>query len=141
MTGTITLSQLKKIYVLAKERGMDAELLHAHVWNLSKKESIKTLTLSEAIKVIDSLEGVASSKPGIAKPSVRQMNYIYGLMKKMGWVNQDGTPDADRLDGFLQNRFQIGSHKWLDKNIASKLIEAFKEMSERPPAPEAKKAL
>ena len=130
----ITVNQIRKIHVLAKERGMDDELLHAYIQTLTKKESLKELTVSEGIRVIDTLEGKAEEYKGQAKASYKQMQYIYGLMKRLGWVTDKGEPDTDRLDRFLQSPkagINLGSHKWLDRAKASRLIEALKSMSER----------
>lgn len=130
----ITGAQIKKIYALARERGMDADLLHAHLETLVKKSSLKDLTVSEGIQLIDSLEGKPGFSKGEDKASWKQMQYIYVLMKKIGWVNPDGTPDICRLDRFLQSPragINLGSYQWLTRSKASKLIEALKSMSER----------
>lgn len=134
-SGTgITAKQIRKIHALAGERGMDGDLLHAYIHALTKKESLKALTLSEGIRVIDALEGAPAELKGQAKASYKQMQYIYGLMGKLGWVTDSGEPDTKRLDSFLQSPkagINLGSHKWLDRAKASKLIEALKGMSER----------
>lgn len=130
----ITVNQIRKIYALAAERGMDSDLLHEHVQMLTEKESIHNLTVSEGIKVIDSLMGKPGESKGQAKASYKQMKYIYGLMKKLGWVTASGSPDTDRLDRFLQSPrvgINIGSYHWLDRVKASKVIEALKDMAER----------
>lgn len=130
----ITVNQIKKIHVLAKEHGMDDELLHAYIQTLTKKESLKLLTVSEGIKVIDALEGKAEEPTGQTKASRKQMQYIFGLMKKLGWVTDGGEPDTARLDRFLQSPkagINLGSYKWLDRAKAGRLIEALKSMSER----------
>ena len=56
-------AQKRKIFVLAKEQGMDQELLHAYVCALVKKESLSKLTIREAIQVIDGLSGKAPPAP------------------------------------------------------------------------------
>lgn len=53
----ITTSQMRKIYAAAREHGLDNDLLHIHLQTVTGKESLKELTMSEAIKLIDSLEG------------------------------------------------------------------------------------
>lgn len=130
----ITAAQVRKIYALANKRGMDADLLHAHIQVLTKKDSIKKLSLGEGIQVIDSLEGNAGDAKGQKQASYRQLQYIYGLMKSLGWVTNAGDPDTDRLDRFLQSPragINIGSYKWLTRSKASQLIEALKDMIER----------
>lgn len=130
----VTAAQIRKIHVLANERGMDADLLHAHIQVLTKKDSIKKLSLDEGIRVIDSLEGRPGKSQGQEKASYKQNQYIFGLMRKLGWVTDAGEPDTDRLDRFLQSPragFNIGSYKWLTRSKASQLIEALKDMIER----------
>ena len=127
---TISAAQMRKIFALARERGLDDELLHAYVQSITHKESIRELSLKEGIKVIDSLEG----KPKVGTASDKQMKYIQGLMMELGWITDIGTPDMERLDRFLQSPragINLGSHKWLTRSKASQLIEALKSMVER----------
>lgn len=134
MEKVISVSQMRKIYALARERGMDSDLLHAHIHALTEKESMKNLTMMEGIRIIESLEGKPSEIKGQVKASYKQMQYIYGLMKQSGWVTGTGEPDMERLDRFLQSPkagINLGSYKWLTKEKASKLIEALKSISER----------
>lgn len=130
----ITGAQIKKIYALARERGMDTDLLHAHMETLVRKDSVAKLTVSEGIRLIDSLEGKPGQPKGEEKASWKQLQFIFGLMKKLEWINPDGTPDTDRLDRFLQSPkagINLGSYQWLTRTKASKLIEALKSMSAR----------
>lgn len=134
MEKVISAGQMRKIYALARERGMDSDLLHAHIQALTEKESMKELTMSEGIRIIESLEGKPLELKGQVKASYKQMQYIYGLMKQLGWVTDSGEPDTERLDRFLQSPragINLGSYKWLTKEKASRLIEALKSMSER----------
>ncbi len=130
----VTYAQIKKIFALARERGMDNDLLHEHLQMLTKRDSLSNLSRSEAVLLIDSLEGRPGAPKGQEKASSRQMSYIFGLMKAIGWVTETGKPDMERLDGFLQSDragFRLGSYKWLDRKKASDLIEALKQMQER----------
>lgn len=133
MEKAITSAQMRKIYALARDRGMDEDLLHLHIQTITGKDSMKELLLSEGIRVIDSLEGGYGAR-GQARATYRQMQYIYGLMKKLGWVTDTGELDTDRLDRFLQSPragINIGSYKWLTRIKASDLIEALKSLCER----------
>lgn len=132
MEKVVTRDQIKKIYVAARERGIDKDLLHEHMEMLVHKSSIRELTMKEAIILIDSLEG----KAPVCKDRAthRQMLYIYGLMKELGWMTEDGKPDLDRLNRFLQSDkagFNLADHRWLQKGPASDLIEALKAMLTR----------
>lgn len=132
MGKAVTYGQIKKIHVLAKERGMDNDLLHEHMEMLLHRSSIKELTKREAAMLIDSLEGKAAS--GQDHATGRQMQYIFGLMKELGWMTEEGKPDIDRLNRFLQSEkagFCLSDYRWLKKGTASDLIEALKAMAAR----------
>lgn len=128
--ASITTSQMRKIYVTAKEYGMDNDLLHIHVQTVTGKDSLKELSVDEAIRVIDGLEhrGVSNRPGGITH---KQLQFIYKLMKKVGWVGEDGKPDESRLNGFCSSMFKIDSYRWISSAQASKIIEAFKDMESR----------
>ncbi len=128
----VTYDQIKKIYAAAKERGMDGDLLHEHMEMLLHRSSIKGLTRREAATLIDSLEGRAAL--GQDRATARQMQYIYGLMKELEWMTEEGKPDLDRLNRFLQSEkagFCLSDYRWLKKGTASGLIEALKAMAVR----------
>lgn len=130
----VTYEQIKKIHVLANERGMDNDLLHEHMEMLVGKSSIRVLTKQEAIILIDSLEGKAGSRNGKDRATSRQMHFIYGLMKELGWVTEEGKPDLDRLNRFLRSDragFGLEDYRWLNIGTASRLIEALKAMAAR----------
>lgn len=128
----VTYGQIKKIYAAAGELGMDNDLLHEHMEMLLHRSSIRQLTKKEAVRLIDSLEGKAVS--GQDHVTGRQMRYIYGLMKELEWLTEEGKPDLDRLNRFLQSEksgFRLSDYRWLKKGTASDLIEALKSMVER----------
>lgn len=131
---TLTYAQIKKIHVLANGRGMDNDLLHEHMEMLTGRTSIRELTRQEAAMLIDSLEGGAGKRNGRDRATSRQMHYIYGLMKELGWVTGDGKPDLDRLNRFLRSDkagFSLEDYRWLNIGTASSLIEALKAMAIR----------
>lgn len=132
MEKAVTYGQIKKIHVLAKERGMDNDLLHEHMEMLVGKTSIRELTKKDAIALIDSLEGKAGSRNVKDRATARQMYRIFELMKEMGWTVEDGKPDLDRLNSFLRSKktgFNLSDYRWLNIRLASDLIEAFKRMA------------
>lgn len=133
MEKAVTYAQIKKIHVLAKERGMDNDLLHEHMEMLVGKGSIRELTIKDAIVLIDSLEG-KGSRDVKDRATPKQMHFIFGLMKEMGWTTGDGKPDLDRLNRFLRSDkagFNLEDYRWLNVGMASDLIEAFKSMLAR----------
>lgn len=128
-TERITAAQIKKIHASARERGMDSDLLHEHIYMLVKKDSIKILTREEAAKVIDSLEGKPYS--GEAHMSQKQGWYILSLAKKLGWTDETGKVDKKRLDGMCEKYAKISRYDWLTRRGASDMIEALKNMASR----------
>lgn len=126
----ISAAQMRKIHVIAREQGMDNDLLHIYVENVTGKDSLKKLDVREAVKVIDGLTRKASGDGGNWMTR-KQSQYIADLMKKLGWVDDDGKPDYKRLDGFCKKRFSVESHKWLTSSMASKVIEGLKNMSKK----------
>lgn len=127
--AAISGAQMRKIYALAREHGIDTDLLHTHIQMLTKKASVKELTVTEAIQVIDSLEGKEKKAAGHA--SVKQMRYIEGLMRQLNWMDEDGNPEMQRLDGMCKKYCKLDSHKWMTKRDASHIIEALKNMVEQ----------
>ncbi len=126
----ITQAQQRKIHALAGELGMDDDLLHSYVSMLAGKDSLKELSLTDAIRVIDGLE----AKKGYAagdRISKRQEYYIFVLMRKLGWTDENGTLDKKRLNGFVKKQYGIDDYRWMTKGVAGKVIEALKEMDGR----------
>ena len=102
----ITTSQMRKIYAAAREHGLDNDLLHIHLQTVTGKESLKELTMSEAIKLIDSLEG-KKGRTGSMQMTEKQFRYINMLMKDLGWMDENGKRDYKRLNGFCSKRYGI----------------------------------
>ncbi len=126
----ITAAQNRKIHMLASQLGMDDDLLHEFVDMLTKKKHISSLSIMEAVKVIDGLEGKRNYEGG-SHMSGRQKSYIFCLMSLIGWTDEEGNPDLRRLDGFVRKQYGIDSHRFMDRNTASKVIEFLKEMLAR----------
>ncbi len=123
----ITTSQMRKIYAAAREHGLDNDLLHIHLQTVTGKESLKELTMSEAIKLIDSLEG-KKGRTGSMQMTEKQFRYINMLMKDLGWMDENGKRDYKRLNGFCSKRYGIDHYRWLTTSMASKVIEGLKNM-------------
>ena len=126
----ITQAQQRKIHAMARELGMDDDLLHSYVSMMAQKDSLKALSLTEAIKVIDGME----AKKGYAagdRISRRQEQYLFILRKKLGWTDAQGNPDKKRLDGFVKKQYGIDDYRWITRSAASKVIEALKVLTGR----------
>lgn len=127
----ITAAQNRKIHMLASQLGMDDDLLHGFVEGLTKKKHISSLTVMEAVKVIDGMEGKKNYAGG-SHMSERQKRYIFFLMKQAGWTDSAGEPDLKRLDGFVKKQYGIDSHRSMDRKTASDVIEFLKDLGKRP---------
>lgn len=126
----ITAAQNRKIHMLANSLGMDDDLLHEFVEMLTEKKHIRDMTVTDAMRVIDSLEGKKSYTDG-SYMTDRQRSYIFFLMKNIGWTNESDEPDIKRLDGFVKKQYGLDSHRFMDRKIASKVIEFLKDMESR----------
>lgn len=126
-------AQKRKIFVLAKEQGMDQELLHAYVCALVKKESLSKLTIREAIQVIDGLSGKEARSPCPQRDAMSQAQrgYLLSLVKRLGWVDEAGRPDEERLNGFCRKQQDVLYWTGLTRSKACRVIEALKAMAER----------
>lgn len=134
-TEQITAAQVRKIHVTARECGIDGDLLHEHIACMVKKDSIRKLTRDEAAKVIDSLVG----KPASGKDAMtqKQRRYLLALARQLGWVDEAGKVNVNRLNGMCEKYVKVARYEWLTRSGASKLIEALKNMAAKT---EAKKA-
>lgn len=125
----ITPSQMRKIYALAKENGIDNELLHIIVENETDKNSISSLSITEAVKVIDKIaDRKQSHNPKTEHMTYKQEAYIKGLAKDLGWLDVNGGIDEKRLNGFCKKYYGIETYKWLTRSLASKVIEGLKSL-------------
>ena len=113
-------AQLRKIYALAKEKGVDNENLHSLLYSLCKKEHLSDMTIVEAVKLIDALEG--NINPYRVTP--KQLHFIKRLAKDFGW-------DDKRLTGFVKKVGGVDNIHWLTKKQASNVIEGMKKLKEK----------
>lgn len=131
----ITEKQLKIIWTLARQLGMDSKLLYAMVFNIVGKDSLKKLTVPEAIGIIDGLidDGARVRRKRIKRlrvgPNVvelltgKQIRLIEYLVDQLGWDN------PNQLKGF--NSRVIKKERICTKQEASKIIEGLKAMANR----------
>ena len=131
----ITGKQLKIIWTLARQLGMDSELLHAMVFEVTSKDSLKKLTVPEAIGIIDGLVDDGAKVRKKRKPrrdlpenvvellTGKQIRLIEYLVDQLGWNN------PNQLTGF--NRRVIKKERICTKQEASKIIEGLKAMVNR----------
>ncbi len=122
-------AQRRKIFKLAGEKGLDSEMLHGFIKNLTGKDSMKRLSITEAIKVIDGLEGKKQTAAGMI--TAKQWKFIEGLAKEIGWVDDTGGADEKRLGGWLYSKYGVSALNWLTAKKASDVIEGLKAMKQR----------
>ncbi len=116
-----TASQIRKIHALANEVGIDNDTLHSHIYNITKKKSIKELNITDAINVIDSLQ---TSEKG--RMTWKQRRFIFFLFFQLKWVDEKGMPDEKIITGFVKKQANVISIDWLTQKQASVVIDAMK---------------
>jgi hypothetical protein len=117
--------QMRCIYALARQGGLDNDMLHAIVENLTGKDSIKKLTSSDAKTVIDRMKrliGQETTGP-YDRPTKEQVSKIYALAAKLGWAD-----DPHRLTAWLEKRYNVSHPRFLDEKSTRNCIEAMKAM-------------
>lgn len=124
-----TPAQLRRIYGLARERGLDDEMLHTYVFQLTGRESLKDLTMKEAVRVIDGLAPSGGFTAGGITP--RQWKYLLGLARELGWVDGEGNADLKKLDEFALRNYKKHTVRWLTVSEAGKMIEGLKAIAEK----------
>ena len=126
-------AQKRKIYSLARDFGMGNDLLHAYIAALVHKDSVRKLTVTEAIRVIDGLTGkdVRSMNPKKDSMSYAQKRYLTSLAMKLRWTEEDGSLNEKRLNGFCRSQYNVLYWTCLTRSKACKVIEALKAMVER----------
>lgn len=124
-----TPAQLRRIYGLARERGLDDEMLHSYIFNLTGKESLKALTIREAASVIDALQPSGGMVAGSI--TAKQEKYMLALAKELGWVDTKGAADRKILDAFAMKNYKKYAVRWLTVQEAGKMIEGMKAILEK----------
>lgn len=124
--------QRKKIYAVARELGLDNDLLHEVVEVQTGKQHISDLSKVEAIRVIDYLEGLTSragrrtsQAVGGAAPRAtnKQLWKIDQLAKALGWED-----NPKRVKGFIKKYAGVDNPEWLTKAQAWRVIEGLKAL-------------
>ncbi|MEF2968336.1 phage protein GemA/Gp16 family protein [Paenibacillus sp. M1] len=121
----ITYPQIKKIYGLSRQAGLNDEELHDLVYSVTRSDSIKSLSKNQGIKVIDRLTSLVKGHPP-TRATPNQIWQINKLAEEMGWTN-----DPRRLRHFLENQQHVSHPSYLTPEAASKTIEALKNIKRR----------
>ncbi len=131
-TSTKTPPQLlKKIWVLAKEVGMDEDVLRVTTERVTGQARLSCLSKEQACAVIDAINETSGKKK--AKPATReyrmtnaQRNKIEQLANELGWAYE-----PEHLRKFIKKYYKIDHMDWLTKRMASNLIESLKNVLAR----------
>ena len=118
----MTEKQRKLLFVLAKKRGIDNELLHNYVEAQTGKQSITEVTTQEAKILLDGLQEKEQTAKG--RITEKQLNYIKGLCQCLGWEEKG-------LNQFIEKQYGISNVNWLSSKQAAKLIEGLKSIWEK----------
>jgi len=124
----ISKAQIQKMHALARKAGVNEDDLHAMVFGMYNKVSIRELTSYEGIKVIDRLMKLNGEEPKqqstpAGRATTAQQGKIYALARELGWGD-----DPKRLRGFLKARFHVEDVRWLPEGKSGAVIEALKAM-------------
>lgn len=118
----MTEKQRKLLFVLAKQRGMDNELLHSYVETQTGKQSITEVTTQEAKTLIDGLQKKKQTVKGYI--TEKQLKYVKGLCQCLSW-------EEKALRQFIEKQYGISNVNWLTSKQAAKLIEGLKSIWEK----------
>ena len=122
MIEKITEKQRKLLFVLAKQRGIDSELLHNYIEAQTGKQSITELTKEEAKRLLNGLQ--EKKQTGKGRITEKQLNYVKGLIQILGW-------EEKALNQFIEKQYGISNVNWLSSKEAAKLIEGLKSIWEK----------
>ena len=150
--------QIRSMYAIGSELGIvdrsaskegSMDELHMMVYNITKKESLKELTYSEANTVITRLKGMmkGTDRPGskhkkkrashTAQPGMAsegQVGKLWYLMYELEKFDKPGQVKASRekrLNGFLKKYAGVDDLRFLTYYKANKAIEGLKSLVER----------
>lgn len=124
----ISSAQMRMMYGLAKECGMDNDDLHSVVMLVTNKDSIRALSKYEAKRTIDYL----LHKSGQEKPNIpnrateNQKTMIHTIATKLGMMEE-----PRQFRAFLENRFGVADIAFLTREKTQAVITALKAMEQR----------
>ncbi len=121
-----TAAQLRMLHALARQHGMDEDLLHARCSAVTGRKHLSELSKWQCGLLIDDINGKRRA-PSEERITPGQVTTIFGLAKRLGWLtDDDGHPSQRRLLAFLEKRYGVSCIDWLTPRTASKAIEAMK---------------
>lgn len=116
------------LFGVAREYGIEKDVLTERVYSEFGKSSISELTDRETYMLVDVIKGkkthIRKRIPNRLSPP--QHNLILKLASALGW---DDNPK--RLQGFIKKYAKVDAVDWLTPQQASRVIEGLKKMVER----------
>lgn len=127
MEKMITAPQIRMLYALAKESGMDNDLLHAMIKRQTGRESLKEITCEQARFAIDYMKYRLGygSKDIPDRATEAQKAYI----QRLAW--EVGFREERMLRSFLESRFGVPAVAWINQDKVNGVITALKAMQKR----------
>ena len=125
----ITAAQVRKIWAVARERGLEKDDVRQMAKLISGLDSVSQLTKYEAIQLIDRLEGRRPFVKGQAGGNMatdKQVWKIEQLIAALGW-----NDNPKRLEAFMLKYAGVAKINWLTKRKAIGLIDGLKKILER----------
>lgn len=126
MAALITKPQIRKLWAMARQLGMDKVDVHGLIFNMTGSGHVSTISRAQAASVIDYLTDRQKKQYRPEMASRRQLWKIQQLAKELGWEN-----NPKRLLGFVRKYAQVESLKWLDARAAYQIIEGLKKLLKR----------
>ena len=130
--ANITKGQIKAIWAIAKRIGLSEDELYDIVESFTGERSLHSLSRSQANDLIDWLKlaqkGQLDKWRGGGLATERQKWLIKQLARR---VFSGGAGWRRRLRAFLEKRFRVSDVEWLEREEASKVINALKYMEKR----------
>ncbi|SHJ59843.1 regulatory protein GemA [Desulfofundulus thermosubterraneus] len=121
-----TAPQLRKLFCLARELGMDHEDLRGLAYNMAGVDGLSQLTRRDAMRLIDYLVDRSRKDYRPTAASRQQIYLIEKLAAELGW-----NDNPRRLAGFVRRTAGVAHMRWLDAAGAYRVIEGLKKMVER----------
>lgn len=118
------------LFGVAREYGIDRELLHERIENEFNRKSISELTDNQIYTLVDKLKGKNThnniGRHGAGRLSQAQHKLILEYADILGW-----TSNPKRLQGFIRKYSRVDDINWLTAKQASKIIEGLKKLIEK----------
>jgi phage gp16-like protein len=119
--------QIKRIWGLAKNIGLEKEPLYDIIEALTGKRSMTQCRDEELDRVVKRLVQYKSNQQRDPKMANEKLIWkIRQLEKELGWAD-----NPQRLKGFMRKYAGVENLKWLKTWQAHKLIEGLKKMVEK----------